>query len=136
MAQKSKVISFSPNTGSFDWDGKKFYNHVVVFENGQSGKCTTTTADGSPWKAGEEVEFNVGQDKQGNPKITRVAQAGGGWGGGKGGYKKEDEGIKAASIALGYAKDLAVDKIIPLADVLIKAEEFFVWVSSKKTKEE
>lgn len=134
---KSKVKAFTPNIGDFEWEGKKYHNHMVVFEDGVAGKCVTTTADGSPWKEGEEVEYELSKDKQGNNKIRRVQQqSGGGRYGGRGNYVPEDISLKTASIVLGYAKDLAMDKIIPIADVIPKSEEYYAWVMSKQTKKE
>lgn len=130
MSEKSKVVSFTPNIGSFDWNGKKLYNHVVVFENGKSGKCVTATQDGSPWKMGEEVEFTSETGQDGSNKIKRVQQAGGGFAGGKGGYKK-NERLECASYSLSYAKDLACDKVITVKEILPLAEDMYAWLIVK-----
>lgn len=128
MSEKSKLITLTPNIGSFDYDGKKFYNHVLVFENGVSGQSATISQDGSPWKAGEEFEFEVAKDKQGNNRIKKAG--GGGVGGGRASYKRNEK-LESASVALSYSKDLAVDKIIPVDQVLVKAEEFRLWLIEK-----
>ncbi len=137
--KKGKVINLT-NIGNFPDKQKPnviWYQFSIVFEDGVSGIVWTQTADGSPWKVGEEKEYTLEHDASKNVnKIKAVGTGGGGYGSRRGNYVPEDVGLKTASIVLGYAKDLAMDKIIPIADVIPKSEEYYAWVMSKQTKKE
>jgi hypothetical protein len=131
-AKKGKVINLTNinSAPAKDGSGKIFYQFSIVFEDGVSGIMWTTSQDGSPWKVGEEKEYTLEHDSVKNINKIKAVRTGGG-GGGYGAKYKKNEKLDCASYSLSYAKDLAVDKVIPKEEILPRAEEFFAWLVAK-----
>jgi hypothetical protein len=127
VAAVTKIDSFPGN------DGKPVYKQMIAFDTGVSGIAWTKSEDGSPWKVGEEAAFTLEHDATKGINKLKLVQKAGGWSGGgnRGGGYKKNEFLECASYSLSYAKDMAIDKVIPKEEVLPLAEIWFDWLVAK-----
>jgi len=130
--QKAKVAAVT-KIDSFTKDGNTLYKHNIVFDTGVSGIAWSKNEDGSPWKVGEEATFTMELDAAKGINKLKMAQKGGWSGGGgyRGGGYKKNEFLDCAAYALSYAKDMAIDKVIPKEEVLPTAEAWYDWLVAK-----
>lgn len=113
MATKSKIKSIKLKK---DFQGKEgtMYIHTVEFENGEKGEVILPKSLPSDWAEGVEKEYELKPNANPNfmPAIT-IIKAKGNWNGGGGaGAPRGEDPLKTASVAYGYAKDLAIGKVI------------------------
>jgi hypothetical protein len=128
--KKSKCVVCTFNQ-EFDWQDKKWYKYLVVFENGDTGFISDTTK-AEPFVVGAEAEYTIEPNpkKQGEFRIRKPKA--------DGGFQKRPFGVRQTksdyltanlSFTQSYIKDLIVaEKIVPIKDKSIAD----LWIENTK----
>ena len=61
---QSKIKEVGPTGQTWSQNGKTFYVYDVVLEDGTVGQANSTSSDGTPYKAGDLVEYSVTRETQ------------------------------------------------------------------------
>lgn len=106
---------------------------VISFEE---KKLTLTEKEKPSYSIGDEIPFDLEVVKPEKGKwyyVRKGDKADKKFQGGKRSYGKSPEELELStkSFALSYAKDLAVGKVISLAEVIVVADDFLDWLKGK-----
>ena len=127
LSERRKKMPKVTGTISFieqkKWQDKTFHEVVV---NGQRYSCWQNSFNK---KVGDEITFEVTPPKKEGQTPKMLIDGIGGFGGG-GGFKREDEDAKAASVCLGYAKDICM---VLIAEKAITIAEFPATIAKAHT---
>lgn len=107
------------------------YNYAVLFENDKQGYLISSTKQEDPFATGEEVSFELAENKKTDDKISRFNKVVNGkqvelfkikkekkafGGGGNGGYTRQPKSVEEyrndmVSFSAGFAKDIMLNRL-------------------------
>jgi len=143
--KKGKVL-VTEYLKSYDYNGKTYYAHRIVLDNGDGGEYSSMSQDQNKFNVGEEVEYELtlGKEKQDGgrwPDKIKPASTGGGgsWSGGRKENPETNKSIqkqKALDVAERSVSNFKFESTKDYAtNVLMVAARYYDWLSGKTEKE-